>query len=42
MLASIGANYHWSQAEIEALTVDKLRFYGGAMGELIERTREQT
>ena len=40
MLAAIGGHYHWSRAELEALTAEDAEFYHGAAAELERRARE--
>lgn len=40
MLAAIGGHYHWSRAELEAMTAEDAEFYHGAAAELARLSRE--
>lgn len=40
MLAAIGGHYHWSRAELEALTAADAIFYHNAAAELSRKAQE--
>ncbi|MHB1305378.1 MAG: hypothetical protein ACYCZB_18285 [Acidiphilium sp.] len=42
MLAALARHYHWSRAELEALTAPEMQFWLGCAGMLNERMRRES